>query len=93
MERSALDVLMFAVREKSVLRYEKGMKGHPSPNMPVFLDLPGGKRELVFVQALQRHNTPADTVAVTGWPAVLGKQQLNLHGPACAGRVTDLINT
>lgn len=47
---------------------------------------------LGFPEAQQpsRHHS-CDWVAV--WPEVLGKQPLNLHGPACLGRVTDLVKT
>lgn len=41
------------------------------------------------VQQPSRHHS-CDWVAV--WPEVLGKQPLNLHRPACLGRVTDLVN-
>lgn len=47
---------------------------------------------LVFpeVQQPSRHHN-CDHVAV--WPEVPGNQPLNLHGPVCQGRLTDLINT
>lgn len=78
---------------------EEQRNGHSShtelPNMPVFLDLPGEKRELIFVWDFQRLNTPAGTIAVTGWLYDLSSwanSHLDLHGPACLGRVTDLVD-
>lgn len=40
-------------------------------------------------QQPRRHQS-CDWVAV--WPKILVKQPLNLHGPACLGRVTDLVS-